>query len=122
MADYGAVGVTVPGYGLLPYFSAPSPSYADVHVPAGVFHAALREDGILAGNVKTSGINEPYVEVMVMWRPTMTRIARTFTDTDGNWELSGFDPTRVSDYAIIYKDPATGATFNDAIYALVVPA
>jgi hypothetical protein len=121
MANLGAIGSTIPSVSLMPLIRAPFPTYADRVVPPGALFSMLRRDGIFGGNVKTAGVNEPNVEVMVMWRPSMRLIARTRTDADGNWTLTGFDPTRAADYAIIYKDPATGAVYNDAIYSLVAP-
>lgn len=122
MADLGAIASVFPGWKLSAYYYVIAPAHIPQPSVSGVLQFAARRDGTFAGNAKTAGVNEPHVDVFVLWRPTMRMIAHTRTDADGNWELGGFDPTHSSQYAVVYKDPATGTAYNDAIYSLAVPA
>lgn len=81
----------------------------------------LEADGAFGGTVTESGTPVHNAEVWVIWRPTMRPIARTFTDADGAWYLTGFDPALTDKYSVVVKDPPGGTAYNDAIYALVVP-
>jgi hypothetical protein len=112
MADLGTIGKYRRPGGVNVW----SPNYAN-----GLVSDPIRKDGVLSGNVKTAGVNEPVTEVFVFWRPSMALVARTFTDASGNWSVAGLDPT-LALYTVVIKDPSTGTLYNDGIFAQLTPA
>lgn len=54
-----------------------------------------------------------------MWRPTMTKIAHTWTSSTGAYSFSGLDINKT--YLVIAEDPSGGIQYNDLVYALVQP-
>jgi hypothetical protein len=125
MADLGAVGRPIPGCAdtaLGPMSFIAMPTYASSTVSASAPIGAFRVDGVFGGNAKVAGVNTANVEVFVLWRPTLQRIARVRTDADGNWSFTGLNPDQYENYVVVFKDPPGGTAYNDAIYSLAVPA
>jgi hypothetical protein len=118
MADLGAVGKR-PARHLKKVLTH---DYMGIGTLSTTFLTMPRQDGTLGGVVTEGGVPVPNCEVMVMWRPHMRLIARARTASDGSWSVSGLDPTKTSEYAIVIKDPPGGTAYNDGYYALVVPA
>lgn len=112
MADLGAIARAIGG---------------DVNVAAGdnwtvVLPDPVKVNGVLAGNVKTSGVNEPDCAVFVFRRVGMRLVARTFTDMEGNWSVSGLDPDLTGGYVVVIQDPEGGTTYNDGVFGSLTPA
>ena len=116
MADLGAIANLTP-LGSQPFFLRDFPNYGATTL-ADMF---ANLTGIIGGTVLENGDPIADCEVYVLWRPTMKVIARTATDANGNWEISGFDPAKTEHYTVVIKDKSGGTVYNDAIYALVVP-
>ena len=122
MADRGAIG----GNKFLAENDSdgvrcPVQPYAQKYIGPGVAIAMLRQDGLLGGSVTEVGSPLANVRVLIYWWPSGLLIAGTMTDANGDWQLSGFDPTNSNNYAVVYQDKAGGTVYNDAIYALVAP-
>lgn len=115
MADLGAVGKYHPDV-FLPV-AREFPNYAVTDLAS----AFANMSGIVGGTVLENGVELADCEVIVFWRPSMARIGRTWTDSAGNWEVGGLDPTKTEHYTVVIKDKDGGTVYNDAIYALIAP-
>lgn len=116
MADLGAVAKDFVEASKSGIYSMPFPNYAVTEI-----RDRLNQDASLGGTVYENGVPLKDCEVVVFWRPTMARIARAFTDANGDWLVSGLDPAKTDHYAVVIKDKAGGTVYNDGYYALPDP-
>lgn len=111
MADQGAIGIPAYSAEVIEF-----PFYARADI-----QSRLNKDGQIIGTVTESSVPVVGAAVFLLWRPTMTRVARAFTDADGNYKFDGLD-RELSNYVVVCQDPPAGTVYNDQIYSLVLPA
>ena len=111
MSDSGAIAKLIPRQHIIEL-----PSYAVSDIKN-----RLNKNGQIIGSVTEDSVPVANVAVFLMWRPTMARVARTFTDANGDYKFEGLD-RELSKYVVVCQDPPGGTVYNDQVYSLVLPA
>lgn len=111
MADAGTIAKLMPRR-----YTIELPFYARADI-----RDRLDKNGQIVGTVTENTVPVANVAVFLMWRPTMARVARTFTDANGDYRFEGLDRT-LSNYVVVCQDPPGGTTYNDQVYSLILPS
>ena len=110
MADQGNVDT----YDLTSMF------YYDPHSYAGydVIYGPASTSGVISGTTSINGVATGGIEVSLFWRPTMTLVGKTISDSAGWYTFTGII-AGTTNYVVYFKDPPGGTAFNDVVYALI---
>lgn len=76
--------------------------------------------GTLSGKVQVEGVDAPYINVRLYYRPTGQMIKQMYTDVNGEWSFDGLE-TGSNDYYVLAIDPDGGTQYNVVVYDRVEP-